>query len=105
MDPVVPLMEPAAWSALERLLNIAHGDTHQSRYVANFLLAWWNAGELGGFDLTDAWGVDGAIQDDMVTLFAFIARHNVYPSSYSFRPEFEELVRLWRPGVLADVAE
>jgi hypothetical protein len=33
---------------------------------------------------TEIWGVDGVIQDDMVTLFGFIARHNVYPSSYSF---------------------
>ena len=47
--------------ALERLIDIARGDTGQSRKVANFLLAWWNAEECGGFDLTDVWGVDKSI--------------------------------------------
>lgn len=101
MAAVTPLMEPATWSALERLLDVARGDTHQSRYAANFLLAWWNAGDLGGFDLTDAWGVDAAIREDMITVFAFVARNSEYPSAYSFRSEFEELVALWRPAVVA----
>jgi hypothetical protein len=41
-------------AALERLVAHAHGDTHQSRRVAAFLLAWWNAGECGAFDTTTA---------------------------------------------------
>jgi hypothetical protein len=41
----------AALAALDRLLAIAQADTGQSRRVANFLLAWWNAGECGGFHL------------------------------------------------------
>jgi len=44
--------------------------------------------------------VDAAIREDIITVFGFIARHNEYPSAYSFRPESEELVRLWRPQVL-----
>jgi hypothetical protein len=102
MNASVPQMDADTWSALERLIEIARGDSGQSRYAANFLLAWWNAAELGGFDFTDAWGVDGAAQDDMVRLFGFIARHSVYPNAYSFRSEFEDLVRRWRPEVLAD---
>jgi hypothetical protein len=35
-------------AALERLIQVAQGDTGQSRIVANFLLAWWNAEECGG---------------------------------------------------------
>jgi hypothetical protein len=96
-----PFMDPAIWPALVRLIEVARGDTHQSRYTANFLLAWWNAGELGGFNLTDTWGVDTAIREDMITVFGFVARNSEYPSAYSFQPEFEELVRLWRPGVVA----
>ena len=42
-------------TALERLIRVAQSDTGQSRIVANFLLAWWNAAECGGFDLTDVW--------------------------------------------------
>jgi hypothetical protein len=55
----------------------------------------------GGFDFTDGWAVDVAIQDDMVTVFASAIRHSVYTSAYSFGGEFEDLVRLWRPHVLA----
>lgn len=80
-------MPPATWAALERLLALARADTHQARYAANFLLAWWNAGDLGGFDLTDAWGLDEALREDLVTLFGFIARNKTYPSTYSFRSE------------------
>jgi hypothetical protein len=69
---------------LERLLEVARADTHQARDTANFLLAWWNAGDLGGFDLTEAWGLDDALKEDLVTLFGFIARHKVYPSALQF---------------------
>lgn len=100
MSTVVPAMPKRVWAALERLIEVARGDTHQSRYTANFLLAWWNAPELGGFDLTELWGLDGSLRDDMLTLFNFIAHNNVYPSSYSFRSEFEDLVRLWREQVI-----
>jgi hypothetical protein len=101
MGELTPMMPPATWAALERLLEVARADTHQARYAANFLLAWWNAGELGGFDLTDAWGLDEALREDLVTLFGFIARNKIYPSAYSFRSEFEDLVRLWRPEALS----
>jgi len=45
-------MTEAEKAALEKLLKIAGGDTAQSRKVADFLLAWWNAGKCGGYDLT-----------------------------------------------------
>lgn len=94
MGELTPMMPPATWAALERLLDVARADTHQARYAANFLLAWWNAGDLGGFDLTEAWGLDQTLREDLVTLFGFIAR--------SFRSEFEDLVHRWRPEVLSN---
>jgi len=48
-------------TAIGRLIQIAQGATGQSRRVANFLLAWWNAEECGRFDLTELWGVDASI--------------------------------------------
>lgn len=48
-------------AALERLIGHAKRDSGQSRRVADFLLAWWNAGSCGGFDLTTAWGCDDEI--------------------------------------------
>src|SRR5438046_5003885 len=56
-------------ACIERLLDVAESDTGQSRRVANFLLAWWNAGECGGFDFTDLWNVDMEIAEDMVRIF------------------------------------
>ena len=100
-DAVTPLMPREASAALERLIEIARGDSGQCRYVANFLLAWWNAPELGGFDFTEAWGVDDAVREDMATVFGFIVRNRNYSNSYGLRPEFEDIVRLWRSHVLA----
>lgn len=60
-------------AAFERLLDLARSDTGQARRAANFILAWWNAESLGGFDLTDLFAQDEAIAKDMATVFAWIA--------------------------------
>jgi hypothetical protein len=83
--------------ALHRLLLIAQADTGQSRRVANFLLAWWNAAECGGFDLTCLWGVDSSIAEDMIIVFGCIARVHDYPDTLGFDAEFQSVVRCWRP--------
>ena len=88
-------------AALERLIAIAQSDTGQARRVADFLLAWWNAGECGGFDLTNLWGVDASIAEDMVIVFGYVARANAYPDTLGFNAEFQSIVRGWRPE-LAD---
>ena len=87
--------------SLERLIAIAQSDTGQARRVADFLLAWWNAGECGGFDLTTLWFVDRSITDDMVIVFSYVARANAYPDTLGFNVEFQSIVRGWRPE-LAD---
>ena len=84
-------------AALQRLIAIAQSDTGQARRVADFLLAWWNAGECGGFDLTNLWGVDASIAEDMVIVFGCIARANAYPDALGFNAEFQSIVRGWRP--------
>ena len=87
--------------SLERLVAIAQSDTGQARRVADFLLAWWNAGECGGFDLTNLWGVDASIAEDMVIVFGYVARANAYPDALGFSVQFQSIVRGWRPE-LAD---
>lgn len=84
-------------TALERLVAIARSDTGQSRRVADFLLAWWNAGECGGFDFTDLWSVDSEIAQDIVQVVNLIVSHHNYPDTLGYGKQFEELVRLWRP--------
>lgn len=83
-------------AALRRLIEIAKHDTGQSRRVADFLLAWWNAAECGGFDLTNLFSVDDSLAADMVTIFALIARVNEYPDTLGFGKDFEAIVREWR---------
>ena len=92
-------MSEQSRAALERLIGIARRDTGQSRIVANFLLAWWNAAECGGFDLTDVWGVDAAIAVDMLRVFALIAERHQYPDTMGYGRQFETIVRAWRPGL------
>jgi len=84
-------------AALDRRVTIAQSDTGQSTRVANFLLAWWNAGDCGGFDFTDLWNVDRAIADDILTVTRMIAIRHEYPSAYGYGPQCERLVADWRP--------
>jgi hypothetical protein len=95
-------LDPAR-AALRRLVAIAQSDTGQSRRVANFLLAWWNATDCGGFDLTDLWSLDAAIAADILTVARLIALRHDYPTAYGFGPQFEQLVAAWRPHLVAPV--
>jgi len=92
-------------AALERLIAIGQGDTGQSRRVADFLLAWWNAGECGSFDLTNLWGVDSAIASDMVAVFGLIARVHTYPDTLGYGKQFENIVAEWRPELVSGVGQ
>ncbi|CAO3876334.1 hypothetical protein LJR001_000787 [Achromobacter mucicolens] len=87
--------------ALTRLISIAKRDTGQSHRVAGFLLSWWNATSCGGFDLTDFWGVDTEIADDMLTVIGLIRQTRAYPDTLGteIHGQFKALVALWRPGL------
>lgn len=93
-------MDAIERAALERLISHAKRDSGQSRRVADFLLAWWNAGQCGGFDLTSLWSVDDAIARDMKTVFGLIARENKYPDSLGYEQDFNAIVKEWRPEML-----
>lgn len=94
-------MDDKTRAAFERLLDLARSDTGQARRAANFILAWWNAESLGGFDIADLFAQDAAIAADMATVFARIAHRSnaLYPNEY--RGEIESLIELWRPEVWA----
>lgn len=89
-------MKSEEQAALNRLIAIARNDTGQSRRVADFLLAWWNADDCGGFNLTDLWGVDTSITEDMVTVFGCIARVKSYPDALGYGEQFKSIVSDWR---------
>lgn len=83
--------------ALNRLFAIARSDTGQSKRVADFLLAWHNAGENGGWDPTDLWSVDEAVADDMVTVVTAI-RHLAgrYPGDVGYQAQIDRVWQEWR---------
>ncbi|RPE74658.1 DUF7673 family protein [Vulcaniibacterium tengchongense] len=91
---------PPAWmqaeeaAALERLFAIAQSDTGQARRAARFLLAWWNAGRFGGFNLTDLWGVDADVARDMHTVFGLVARVHRYPDTLGFGERLQAIARV-----------
>ena len=72
-----------------------------ARRVANFILAWWNAESLGGFDLADLFAVDTAIASDMALVFGHIAQlsNAEYPTEY--RADIEAIIAQWRPEIWA----
>ena len=92
----MPELTPRQREALDRLIRVAQGDTGQSRRVADFLMAWWNAQECGGFDFTDLWSLDGAIAQDMIEVFTLVASARQYPDAYGYGQPLERIVRLWR---------
>ena len=85
-----------AYEALARLLEIAQRDTGQARRVANFLLAWHNAAENGGWDPTDLWNVDSAIAADMLLVLELIRARHTYPDGMGFESEIRRVWRRWR---------
>jgi hypothetical protein len=88
--------------ALGRLLKTAQRDTGQSRRVANFLLAWHNAEENGGWDPADLWTVDAEIADDMVVVIGLIRRlSGQYPNDLGFEREILAVWKRWRGEALS----
>ena len=74
VDQAPQQASPEELAALESLLAHAQRDSGQSRVVADFLLAWWNSGSCGAFDLTSLWSLDTAIVADMTVVFGLIDR-------------------------------
>src|ERR1700722_19868194 len=88
----------AGLEALARLIEIAQRDTGQSRRVADFLLAWHNAAENGGWDGPDSWGVDRNIADDMFTVLHLIRAEQRDPDDRGFKDEMQRIWQQCRSG-------
>jgi len=83
--------------AVKRLLRVAVQRSGQSRRVADFLLAWYNAGDNGGWDPSDLWSVDPALADDMLRVLKLVRRHSgKYPNDLGFRDEIVAVWHMWR---------
>jgi hypothetical protein len=82
--------------ALGRLCAIAMRDTGQAKRVADFLLAWHNDAENGGWDPTDLWNVDRAIAEDILRVLQLASEVQRYPGDLGFEPEIKAIWRRWR---------
>jgi ParB family chromosome partitioning protein len=90
------LMSQFEQEAVRRLIAIALRDTGQSRRVANFLLAWHNAEENGGWNPVDLWSVDALIARDMLVVIGVIHHTRRYPNDLGFEKELKCIWELWR---------
>lgn len=88
--------EQKAYEALARLLTIARGNSGQARRVANFLLAWHNADENGGWDPVDLWNVDESLASDILKVLALVKESRRYPDGLGFEKEIKAVWELWR---------
>lgn len=89
-------IDPPPLEALGRLCAIAKHDTGQSRRVADFLLAWHNAEENGGWDPTDLWNVDTVVAEDLMIVLKLASDSRKYPGDLGFEPEISAIWQLWR---------
>lgn len=92
-----------AHSALARLFPLAMSDTGQARRVAAFLMACWNAPELGAFDPADLFALDRAVALDIATVVAFLSEQNdaVYFDRLGFREQIVAVIHHWKPETRA----
>lgn len=80
LPPIPAPVSKEEFAALDRLIAVAKKGSGQSEMVAKFLLSWWNEAN-GFFDLRTFWGVDWAINRDMLVVMGVIARHASYPDA------------------------
>jgi hypothetical protein len=97
----IATVESYARPSLERLLQVAvEISTEEARRVADFLLAWYDAGTCGGFNIPAAWDCNPSIRHDMVVVFAWvISSSGLYPEALGYGDQFKAIARIWRPQV------
>ena len=83
-------------AALGRLIRVAMRDTGQSRRVADFLMAWHNAQENGGWEPTDMWSVDTTIALGILSTLKMLRHTRRYPGDFGCNQEMERIWELWR---------
>ena len=84
-------------NSLQRLIKVAKNKTPQSGFVANFLLAWWDAKTYGAFDLRDLWHLDHDFIDDMINVIRIITLERSSPAALGYGEEFALIIENWRP--------
>jgi hypothetical protein len=82
--------------ALALLFSTTMYDTEQAKRCADFLLAWHNAAENGGWNPADLWAVDAPLEAAMLIVLGAIAREHAYPSELSYDRQIKAVCERWR---------
>jgi hypothetical protein len=82
--------------ALKRLLKRARGNSGQQTRVADFLLSYWNADTMGGWNVRDIGHLDSDIAYDIISVITMIESGNRDPADLGFEEEFLEIIRRHR---------
>lgn len=93
-------MTPQVYEATKRLISLANGDSGGSRVARNFVLAWWNFENFGGFDLNSMADLDVAHRADIATVVVYLSEQSNATYPYEFRKDIEQIIIKWRPDVL-----
>lgn len=98
-------MDDATRAAFERLLEVTTSDTGQSRRVANFIFAWWNA--TASADSTSPTSSRWIVTSPATWRSSSPASQKLRARNIlkAYRAEIENLIRLWRPEVWARSVE
>lgn len=88
--------------AMVRCFQRARGSSGGESRVRRLLFAWWNAAELGGFDICDLWGLSDEWREDCLTVIAMVGRgpQGWYADEYGFGEEMRELIEVYGPKEL-----
>jgi hypothetical protein len=87
--------------AVHRLLVLALGHGTGAQAAANFLMAWWDAPALGGFDLAQIYDLDPEAAMDACRVFTFLAGRPDDAIGVFDPAEMQEVIGRWRPGLSA----
>lgn len=89
-------MDETTWNATKRLVELAKSDTGQSRIARNFVLAWWNFDEFGGFDPVSMSSLDEKFRADIATIITYLASLESPKYPTEFRADIAEIIKTWK---------
>ncbi len=84
----------AAETTVNRLLEVAAGDTGGSKRVAQFLLSLWDGFRYRA-DLQEVMYIDSDLFRDMVALWSYLYAHNLQLESIVTKEEIAPVIRVW----------
>ena len=72
-------------TAIRELIMVARTDTPEGVRVRRFLMAWWDMGEYGGFDVLDICSVEPLTKQHISTCISYLATASGvhYPNTIS----------------------